>query len=349
MVHIVEQLLFFIPLLFYILLFFKRNKVYKIQPISLAWSVIILLVMSILLVLTPIEEETDKYNYMMEFLGETPERNSEIAWVVYNSVFRSLFQGNIIAFFLFNAILYSFSYYVLARKLFDKDVVGYFIIMAVGSLGFVAYGCNTIRAGIAIGLLFIAFSLPYKLRYRLSLVLIAILIHKSMIIPVFAFIISSYIKNRRFIELFWIICLLISILDFNLSTIFEKLGFVDSRVDQYMSSIGEDSDYGSKFRFDFLLYSLIPLFFANIWIKKYKYSNYLYSKVYNTYLISNAIWLLVIRIEYSDRVAYLSWFLIPILVLYPILKKELIIKNAQIIVLFSMGVFIGTNVLLNLR
>ena len=66
-------------------------------------------------------------------------------------------------------------------------------------------------------------------------------------------------------------------------------------------------------------------------------------------MFTNAIWLLVIRIAYSDRIAYLSWFLIPIIVLFPLLSGELHIKKAQRYLKIIMGVFIGLNVLLCMR
>ena len=44
------------------------------------------------------------------------------------------------------------------------------------------------------------------------------------------------------------------------------------------------------------------------------------------YILVNAFWLLVIRIPYTDRFAYLSWFLIPFILIYP-LSLDKVFKN----------------------
>ena len=193
--------------------------------------------------------------------------------VIYNSLFRYLLRGFVALFFLFSALIYLSSYLLLAKKLFSKEYVGYFIIMAAGSLGFAAYGCNTIRAGIAISFLFLAYSLSSKVVIRLALVFCALLIHKTMILPVVAFLCSYHIRNRHFVELFWIFCLFFSVLNLDLGFLFDKISSYDQRVEDYSSSIGSDSDYGSRFRWDFLIYSVVPIYIANLWMNRYHYFN----------------------------------------------------------------------------
>ena len=63
----------------------------------------------------------------------------------------------------------------------------------------------------------------------------------------------------------------------------------------------------------------------------------------------NDNWLLVIRIAFSDRVAYLSWFMIPFIVLYPVLNYPLRFKHPQTIVLYIMYTLIGVNIFLSSR
>jgi hypothetical protein len=42
-----------------------------------------------------------------------------------------------------------------------------------------------------------------------------------------------------------------------------------------------------------------------------------YARLVNTYLLANTLWILVIYAEYSNRFAYLSWFMMPWVLLYP--------------------------------
>ena len=347
--YVVNLLMVFIPFFFYVLISLKKRNDYTIQPISPYTNMALLCIMAVLMALTPTEEGNDKYYYMLEYLGDVPDRDNEIGWVWYNAILRKIFGGNFILFFLFTSAFYSYSYYRIAKKYFSKELMGYFIVMAVGSLGFTAYGGNALRAGVAISLFFYAISVTNKLRNQLPLVLLSLLIHKSMIIPIFALIVSYFVRNRRLIESFWFFCLMFSLLNIDLGFIFEKVGFIDQRVEDYSSDIGDGGDYGSKFRFDFLLYSFVPIYISNLWIKKYNYGERFYMLIYKSYVLSNAVWLLVIRIPFSDRVAYLSWFLIPLLVLYPLLTGNIRMKKPQKVVIVSMGLFICLNVILNLR
>ena len=43
-------------------------------------------------------------------------------------------------------------------------------------------------------------------------------------------------------------------------------------------------------------------------VKKNYIEDQLYVKMCNIYLLANAIWILVIRANFSNRFAYLSWF-----------------------------------------
>ena len=131
--------------------------------------------------------------------------------------------------------------------------------------------------------------------------------------------------------------------------LFEKIGFLDQRVEEYTSTIGSENDYGSKFRYDFLLYSILPMYIANIWMNRYHYYSSTYLLVYKAYVLANAIWLLVIRVAYCDRIAYLSWFLIPVLVVYPFLNSEFRMKNVQKKLILAIGIFVCVNVILSLR
>lgn len=45
-------------------------------------------------------------------------------------------------------------------------------------------------------------------------------------------------------------------------------------------------------------------------------------QIYNTFLITNAFWVLVIRAAYSNRFAQISWFIMPIILIYPFMKQR---------------------------
>jgi hypothetical protein len=82
------------------------------------------------------------------------------------------------------------------------------------------------------------------------------------------------------------------------------------------------------------------------YIFKKKYNDLIYSQLFNMYLIANAFWILIIRANFSNRFAYLSWFMLPLIVMYPILKNEIFIKQHQLIGKIIFGYFLFTFVLI---
>ena len=77
------------------------------------------------------------------------------------------------------------------------------------------------------------------------------------------------------------------------------------------------------FRWDFLLYSTAPVVMAwYVCIKKDLQDNW-YNAICTVYCLCNAFWVLVIRSAFSNRFAYLSWFLYPIVIAYPLVNMPI--------------------------
>lgn len=346
-----NQILALIPFLFYLVLILRKRKAYELKKVPIITSILLLLIMAFFLGITPIEDDTDKSRYLQRFLGEGRVSDKDIGWQLYNIYMGSILGNNFLAFFILTALIYSFSYFILALKYLPRNYIGYFIIMVCGSIGFSGYGNNTIRMGLALAMMMIVVSLPLKAILKYLLLIIPVLIHASMIVPIFSFTTAYLVKNKRVFEVFWVLCLIIVIIGISPETLFEEIGFVDKRITDYSSNVADGSEYKAGFRFDFLLYSVVPIFIANKWIRKYKYRNRFYLTLYSSYLFSNSIWILMILTDYNDRIAYLSWFLIPLLTLYPLLNYDfdLKMKNISKNVLVIMGIFISLNLLLSLR
>ena len=66
------------------------------------------------------------------------------------------------------------------------------------------------------------------------------------------------------------------------------------------------------------------------WQKKGFKDNF-YNQIFSTYLICNAFWILVIRANFSNRCAYLSWFLMRVVIIYPYLRKRFYVKQEIVI------------------
>ena len=103
------------------------------------------------------------------------------------------------------------------------------------------------------------------------------------------------------------------------------------------------------YRIDFLIYSVMPIFISYYYKKLGYVPSILYAQLYHTYIVTNALWLLVIRMAYTNRIAYLSWMIIPFIVLYPIIENKKNIKNPQSAIFRVMSLFIGVSLLLSIR
>ena len=342
----------YLPILYLLAYTFKALANKRIARTHIGFILIFAVVMIAAVGLYPEDLTIDKPRYANMYARSMIEGDAyefrDPGWAVYNSLCGMIFGAHIDLFFLLTAFIYVGGVYVMSRITFPKEYIGYFIVMSAGCLGFSNYGTNVIRAGIAISLLLLAYSLKIKTIFKLLIAIVAISFQISMVIPFVAFIGSKFIKETRLAVLIWLLCLFLSAATFDIGVIFENFGFVDERVDKYVSTIDDVSGrYNKGFRLDFLLYSIAPILisFYYLFIKRIKDARY--SHIVRTYLLANAVWLLAIRISYSDRLAYLSWFMIPYLTLYPVIIHNQKFRLPQQILLMVMYVFMGVNLALS--
>jgi hypothetical protein len=55
--------------------------------------------------------------------------------------------------------------------------------------------------------------------------------------------------------------------------------------------------------------------------------------------MANAFWILVIRANFSNRFAYLSWFLMAVIVFYPFFKMKFFKKQNKVLAYTILGYF----------
>ena len=227
-------------------------------------------------------------------------------------------------FFFTCLIIYVLPMFIISKRLFKKYWF-YSFLMLISSFSFWAYGVNGIRNGIATSLFLLA--LAYR-NNKMSLVLLLFLscgFHKTMLLPTIAYILTLFINNPKLYLRFWLLTIPLSlILGSVWVALFTSLGFGDDRLSGYMNSAQNTS-----FRFDFLIYSAIPIVVGWYFIFKRGFNDKVYHQLFNIYLICNGFWVLVIRANFSNRFAYLSWFMMAINVAYPYLKQTFY-KNQNI-------------------
>ncbi|MBO4230927.1 MAG: EpsG family protein [Bacteroidales bacterium] len=225
-------------------------------------------------------------------------------------------------FFLIVECVYVLTAFFAVRRFMPKDPMLGMLVVA-GSLMFFAFGTNGIRNGMAchIVLLAISFLLDDKYIWGALLCLVAFGIHRSTALPIIAVVVSLLgFRDFRYAIVFWFLSILISIVaGDSVANFFAGLGF-DDRMTEYVSIQNMDQFSREGFRWDFLLYSAVPVFMGWYMCVRRNIKDNWYSVICMVYCLCNAFWIMVIRSAFSNRFAYLSWFLYPIVIAYPLVN-----------------------------
>lgn len=251
-------------------------------------------------------------------------------------------------FFLICAALYVIPLYYASKKMFGQYSF-YAFFMLIASLSFWAYGTNGIRNGMATSIFLLAITRNSQV-VKTILFLLALGVHQSLFIPLVMYVFTSFYKNTKYIFIFWLLCIPLSlILGKQLESFFLSLGFGDA--DKIQGYFVEDEEILEEFsaigfRWDFLLYSISGVFTGLYFIFKKEFEDEFYRHIINLYLMTNAFWILVIRANFSNRFAYLSWFLLGVVIIYPFLKRMFFKEQHQIIGKIILAYFLFTYVLM---
>ena len=334
-------LLAFVVFLAVIYLLTGKSK-YRIPAASYPLIVVLGVIVAAKFAMDPILIYGDKYSYQTTFESLSIFNlwnGSDVGFSVYTFIIKQIADDSTF-YFIVTAFLYLIGYFVFARSFFQKRYALFFLLSCFVSFGFSSYGVNTIRGGLALSLLLIGFSFHKKIIWFFVFSILAILCHKSMLLPFVAFYLTRFNNTTKFYLYFWILCLVISFLNVSFISNFIQaiLGESDDRYSSYMSKETLER-YNAGFRVDFIIYSAIPILVGRFYLFKLKLKDVIYQRLFNTYLFVNAIWLLVIRMAFTDRMAYLSWFLIPFILLYPLLNYPLPINQKKWVIIILLGIF----------
>lgn len=228
-------------------------------------------------------------------------------------------------FFLIIEILYVVPLVIACKKLVPNNP-NVMLLFCMTAFSFFTYGTNGIRNGMACSLIILALAFMKDKTWKskcmaILLAYIAFGCHKSTALPILCMVICLFFKNTKYAIYFWLFSIFVSLVAGNsVESFFTSLGF-DDRMSEYSSANIDASLFSSTgFRWDFLLYSFMPILLGWYIVVKRRVKNNLYSYLLNSYIFCNAFWVMMIRASYSNRFAYLSWFIYPIVLAYPLLK-----------------------------
>lgn len=228
-------------------------------------------------------------------------------------------------YFFLIAVIYILPNFFFVRKFFGE----YWyvpLLMIFGSFSFWTYGTNGIRNGMATSIFIMGLYFYDRNKWIMyGLMALSYGFHNSLMIPVGAFVVSGLYKNPKVYLYIWLASIPLSLIGGSAwENFFGSLGLGDDRVNSYMtSSVDSESTFSSTgFRWDFVLYSASAVFAGYYFIIKRGFKDSFYTHLWGTYMIANAFWILVIRANFSNRFAYLSWFLMAIVIAYPLFKVK---------------------------
>lgn len=207
------------------------------------------------------------------------------------------------------------------------------LIFCFTSFSCFSYGVNGLRNGIGCSLILLSITFLGKDKWNLAIAIVlmflALNIHRSTLLPSVCALVSMFwLKNTKMAIFFWVASIFISALIGNYVTeFFVNLGF-DDRMEQYANldeggNVLASENEKSGFRIDFILYSIMPIIMVWYVTIKRNFKDNMYNIIAITYILANAFWVMVIRSEQSNRFAYLSWFLYPLVIAYPLLRMNI--------------------------
>lgn len=248
-------------------------------------------------------------------------------WDSGNKIFDNLFAwwGSVrlgyTSFFVFVATIYFVGAYLGIRKLFPNHRLTAFLVFLAAFSTF-SYGTNGIKAGAAASLFIWALGYRENLKICIPLVLLSWGFHHSMIMVVAAFVVTLFVKNPKYYFWGWGFCFLMAAAHV---TAFAHLfaGATAEHGAEYLLGSGGNDGTKGGFRIDFIVYSAMPVIVGwyAVMKKKLQVSD-LYKKLLSLYLCLNGVWMLCMYAAFTNRIAYLSWFIYPIVLIYPFLNEQ---------------------------
>lgn len=269
---------------------------------------------------------------------------------IFGTLMRSCAQVMDVHFF-FTIVMFFYIVMMFAgcRKL-DNCHGATLMLFCIGAFEFYPFSVNGIRNGMACSFLIFALALLNKGNKLWPIILsfIAIGCHKSTALPVACMFFTYFVRKPKLMYIAWFGAIVISLAVGNyIDNMLSLLNFDDRLADNLQNDSADGQLLEHRFRWDFLLFSSMPILLGAYTLFKRRLYDKTYLLLLGTYMYANSFWVLAIRGIFSNRIAYLSWFLYPIVLAYPLLTLPVFKKNhSQKTAWILLGHFGFTTVLL---
>ena len=246
--------------------------------------------------------------------------------------------GSIHDVFLVSAGIYVGALWIAMRRIFKTYYYIPFLVI-ISMFTFWTYGVNGVRNGAGASLFILAMTYVNNIPLMLALCFCAIGFHTSVYLMIACATLAWFIKNSYYYLAAWIACIIISYLagfmiqDY-LATL--PIGIGEDKFSGYLTYTEEQMRnegviVSMSFRWDFIAYSALGVGIGYYFVFVRKFQDEYYHWIYNTYLALNAFWVLIIRAAYSNRFAQISWFILPIVLIYPFMKQRFWLNHEKML------------------
>ena len=265
---------------------------------------------------------TELFNYFKD--GGNLLDKRDIGFYYFMKICSSLLPVNI--FYLLCAYLYVVLPYFCYRYWFNDGAL-VALLLTISSLSFFGFGINGIRNGLATSIfLYAMIDFKYPIM-RYILLAIAAAFHNSLLLPILGLAMTKYEIAPIQLMKVWLaslgfVLVVGSDLVEYLNNLLNFFNLETERSSIYFSNYIDENFFEFRFRWDFVIYSLVPIVFGYRYVYILGYIDRRYLKLLNLYTIINTIWLFCIYLPYTNRIAYLSWFVAPMVVIYPLLVNR---------------------------
>lgn len=216
------------------------------------------------------------------------------------------------------AFIYFIGRYVACKKLFPQHTsIAYLVFLGA----FITYtsSVNGFKNGAATTFFVLAIAYRDKILLAICFLLLSWGFHHAMHVCIIAYVIAFFYNKPKPYFVFWVICLIIAIVKIQYFQILFG-GWTDEKSAGYLM-LG-DTGWRTGMRYDFVLYSAIPIIQGWWQRRKYGVISNRYLFVLNIYTLLNGVWMLCMYASFTNRIAALSWGLYSIVILMPFFEKR---------------------------
>ncbi len=275
-------------------------------------------------------------------------------WLFHNLNNWCAHYADIHTLFLICTILYVGSIWLACARIF-KNYYYIPLIVFFCMFTFWDYGVNGVRNGVGSSLFILAITYINNPPVALAIAILGCGFHSTVYLMIACAGLAYLITNSYYYLSGWIASIGISYaIGGRIQGLIGGIGMLggDDRLSDYLTATTDASNYiqvTGTFRWDFLAYSAIGVAVGYYFIFRCNYRDKFYHWIYNTYLATNAFWILVIRAMFSNRFAQISWFILPLVLIYPFMRERFWSNHEKILamaiaIFYAFGFY--TNILL---